>query len=128
MDRDVEYGRRVVLVIIISSLAISVISNLFIFLTAEPGTQRIGQQLVRMSMGVALCFFLYRGANWARLLAGFIFAIACPVGVIGGLRVLRLHWITDILGAVLIAMGVVLGAFFVLLYFSPSVKAYFGAR
>lgn len=78
-----ETGRRLVLAVIGSTLAVSAL--VFVAFNASQGPQRLPQQIGRFVLTVGLCVFLYRGANWARWVAGLRFASAGLASVVGGL-------------------------------------------
>ena len=74
MVSKVATGRWLVVAVIVSALAVSVL-NVAAFNVAV-GTERVPQQLIRFVLTVGLCIFLSRRANWARWVAGILFALA----------------------------------------------------
>jgi len=63
-----------VLAVIVATLTLSVLV-IVVFNTIQ-GAQRLPRQIVRFFLTVGLCVFLYRGANWARWVAGGLFTLA----------------------------------------------------
>lgn len=120
METKPEAGRRLVLAIIVASLALSVLAIL-VFNVAR-GPERLPQQIVRFLLTVGLCVFLYRGANWARWVAGILFTL----GGVGSLLVGSVALTTSLAGLLLIAMGLIYAGSAVVLFFVPPVQRYFG--
>ncbi len=114
-------GRRLVLAVIVASLTISVL--VIVAFNLGRGPERLPQQIVRFLLTVGLCVFLHRGANWARWVAGILFAFGGVGSLLGGLSALS----TSMGGLLLLVMGLVYLACAVVLFFVPRVRAYFGA-
>ena len=119
MEPQVESGRRLVLAVIVASLTLSVLA--IVAFNIARGPERLPQQIVRLLLTVGLCVFLYRGANWARWVAGILFVLAGLGSLLGGVAVLS----TSMAGLLLIVMGFVYLASAVVLLFVPAVRAYF---
>lgn len=92
-------------------------------------------QTVLSSLIVALCVFLYRGANWARWAASILFSVIGLMSLAGGVVT---GVVPVVVGAVrlgsiildglpLLVTGVVLASSATVLIFVPSVRAYFNA-
>ncbi len=69
-------GRRIVLAIIVATLTIS--GSLIVWSNTVLGRELSPQQGVRFVLTVGLCVFLYRGANWARLVAVILYVNLLP--------------------------------------------------
>jgi hypothetical protein len=121
MEAKPETGRRLVLAVIVASLTLSVL--VIVAFNLGRGPERLPQQIVRLLLTIGLCVFLYRGANWARWVAGLLFALGGLGSLLGGLAALS----TGMAGLLLIVMGLVYVGSAVVLFFAPTVRAYFGA-
>ena len=121
MQPQREVGRRIVLAVIVATLTMSVL--IIVTFNAVQGPQRLPQQIVRFFLTVGLCVFLYRGANWARWVAGILFAMAGLGSLLGGVAALT----TSMAGLGLLVMGLVYVASTVVLLLVPTVRAFFGA-
>ncbi len=121
MESQIETGRRLVVAVIVASLALSlVVIGTF---NLVRGPERLPQQVVRFLLAAGLCAFLYRGANWARRVAGILFA----TGALGSL-VVGLPALPGKASLLPLATGLVYLASAVVLLFVPAVQAYFGAE
>ena len=116
MVSKVATGRWLVVAVIVSALAVSVL-NVAAFNVAV-GTERVPQQLIRFVLTVGLCIFLSRRANWARWVAGILFALA-------GVGSLIARVASDRGDFLLVTIGMVYAAAAVTLLFVPAVRAYF---
>ena len=121
MQPQREVGRRLVLAVIVATLTMSVL--VIVTFNAVQDPQRLPQQIVRFFLTVGLCVFLYRGANWARWVAGILFAMAGLGSLLGGVAALT----TSMAGLGLLVMGLVYVASTVVLLLVPTVRAFFGA-
>lgn len=121
METKPDTGRSLVLAVIVASLSLSVL--VIVAFNIGRGPERLPQQIVRFFLTVGLCVILYRGANWARWVAGILFALGGLGSLIGGVASLS----TSIMaGLLLVVMGLVYLASAVILLFVPAVRAYFG--
>jgi hypothetical protein len=121
MQAQTETGRRLVLAVIVATLTLEVLA-IVAFNTVQ-GPQSLPQQIVRFFLTVGLCVFLYRGANWARWVAGILYALGGLGSLVGGVATLT----TTMAGLGLLIMGIVYVASAVILFFVPTVRAFFGA-
>lgn len=116
-------GRTYVMLIIayfvFSSLAVIVLNNLVL------GSDRLLTQLIRFSLTVGLCWMLYQGRNWARIVLAFLAGLAGIMGIFGGLALFATtgHPLTFLL----IVQALFYFACFGMLLFFPAVRAYFKA-
>lgn len=120
METKPDTGRWLVLAIIVASLSLSLLAIAAFNISGGP--ERLPRQIVRFFLTVGLCVFLYRGANWARWVAGILFALGGLGSLIGGVAVLT----TSMAGLLLFVMGLVYLASALILLFVPAVRAYFG--
>lgn len=114
-EREAKRGRRLVLAVIFAAIAISAVT--IVTFNIGVGPERLPQQIVRFLLTFGLSVFLYRGANWARLLWAFLSGLSgllFLVMFLGNLNLLALIF------------GFVYTASAIILLFSPSVKRYFG--
>jgi hypothetical protein len=116
-----EAGRRLVLAVIVASLALEVLT--IALFNLQLGPARLPQQIIRFLLTIGLCIFLYRGANWARWLAGVLFALVGPISLVLGLGTLPMTSGS----LLLIVIGTVYMACAVILLFVPRVRMYYGA-
>jgi hypothetical protein len=114
-------GRRLILAVIAATLTLDVLA--IVTSSAILGPQRLPQQIVRFLLSIGLCVYLYRGANWARWVAGILYALAGLGSLVAGLAALT----ASMAGLLLLVMGLVYVASAVVLLFVPTVRAYFGA-
>jgi len=119
MEPQSAAGRRLVLAIVVATLALSVLVD--VMLITNRGSERLWD-IVRFLLTVGLCVFLYRGVNWARWVASILFALGGLRSLIGGGTILA----RSMAGLLLLGMGLVYVASAVILLFVPTVKAYFG--
>lgn len=120
MELRTSTGRRLVLAIIVASLAISVL--VIVAFTVARGTALLPQQIVRFLLTVGLCVFLYRGANWARWVAVILFALGGVMSLVGASAPSS----TSMSGLLLLLMGLVYAASALILLLVPTVRAHFG--
>jgi hypothetical protein len=120
MQAHTEAGHRLVLTVIVATLTLSVL--VIVASYTIQGPQRLPRQIVRFFLTVGLCVFLYRGANWARWVAGILFAVAGLGSLVDGVGALTI----SVAGLALLAMGLVYVASAVILLFVPTVQAFFG--
>ncbi len=116
MTSKVETGRWLIVAVIVSVLALSVLSAAA-FNVAD-GTDRQPQQVVRFVLTAWLCIFLYRRATWARWVSGVLFSLAGAAFLFVGLA-------SDLGDFLLVTMGMVYAAAAAVLLFVPAVRAYF---
>lgn len=121
MQPQTKVGRWLVLVVIVATLTLSVL--VIVAFNTIQGPQRLPQQIVRFFLTVGLSVFLYRGANWARWVAGILFALGGVGSLVGGVLTLS----TSMAGLLLLVMGFVYVASAVILLFVPAVQAFFDA-
>jgi hypothetical protein len=110
-----DAGRVWVIVVIIVVLAEWPISRAF---HAGSPLGGLAGSLVGLLVSVALCFFLYRGANWARMLLGLLSVLGSPALVFGLFSGDRRF------GAYSITVGVTSIFVAAVLLFVPAVRAY----
>jgi hypothetical protein len=119
MEPSKARGRQLVIAVIAISIGASLLSTV---LTASTlGTQRIGRDAIRLILNILLCISLYQGKNWARWVVGVLMAIGGIAGILGGLALLS----GTPLAFILILMGIAYFVCVYILFFVPSVKAYF---
>ena len=120
METKPDMGRWLVLAVIVASLSLSVL--VIVAFNIGRGPERLPQQTVRFVLTVGLCIFLYRGSNWARWVAGILFALGGLGSLIEGVAALS----TSMASLLLFGMGLVYLGSAVILFFVPAVRAYFG--
>lgn len=116
MTSRVETGRWLIVAVIVSVLALSVLTAAAF--NAAGGTDRQPQQVVRFVLTAWLCIFLYRRATWARWVAGILFLLAGAVSLFAGFA-------SDLGDFLLVTMGTVYAAAGIILLFVPAVRVYF---
>ncbi len=122
MESQVATGRRLVLAVIVASLMISIL--VIVVFNISRGPERLPQQIVRFLGTIALCVFLYRGANWARWVVSILSILAGFGALLLGLDALS----SSGMGFLLIAMGLVYVVSAGILLFVPTVRAYFSVE
>lgn len=117
---EIQKGRRLVVLLIVVYLAM----ELFAFLTTplSQGMMQWVAQLIRGFLTLVLCAFLYSGHNWARWVVGILSTLGGLYGLSTGAS-LSSHGQPDIL---LIVLGLIELASAAILFFVPSVRAFFG--
>lgn len=84
MDFLEKLGKKRTILISISILIISLHSIYFyISTTPEIETKKIIQQVIRFFLTVVLLLFIYKGKNWARIVALILFSIGILSGFTG---------------------------------------------
>jgi hypothetical protein len=104
---------------VFSSLATIILFNLLV------GSDRLLTQIVRFSLTVGLCWRLYQGRNWARIVLAFLAGLAGIMGIFGGLGVFATTG--NPFAFLLIVQAIFYFACFGILLFFPAVRAYFKA-
>lgn len=119
---EIKKGRRLVAVLIVAYLAM----ELYVFLTTtlNRGIVELITQLIRGYLLLVLCAFLYSGRNWAR----WVLAILSTLGGLFGLHSGVLRALNGQSGISLVVMGLINVASVAILFFVPSVRAFFGQR
>ena len=112
-------GQRIVIAVILAIVGLSLLT--IVSFTSFRGTERLPQQIVRFLLTIALCYFLYRGANWARWVTVVLCGLGGPAAVLSGVALLPLGFP----GVLLIAMGLTYIVCAGILLFAPSVRVYF---
>ncbi len=120
METHNGVGRGMVLAVIAGTLTVSIL--VIVAFNIIQGPERLPQQIIRLLLTFGLCVFLYRGANWARWIAGILFAW----GGVGSLLAGALMLSSNMYGIVLFAMGLVYVGSAIILLFLPAVRTYFG--
>jgi len=122
MSSEIGGGRRIVLGVIVATLALSAVA--IVAFNVLVGSERLHSQLFRFALTVLLSIFLYRRARWARWVAIALFAIAGVGALLGGVVLLR----SSAAGLLLLATGAIYLASSGLLLFAPSVGSYFAGE
>ena len=117
MDEQVDRGRKIVLAIIVATIAFSAFSIITFISTVGP--QRLPFQVVRFFLTILLGVFLYRGAKWVYWVSVILFAFSGVTGLMGAF----------LLGFTLMALGsVAMGIVYVLsawvLVYSNNVRLF----
>jgi hypothetical protein len=116
---DFDTARRDLFYIIFTLIGTSIV--VIVNHNIKFGQDRLIQQIIRFTLTVILCFYLYRGSNPARvitLILTSITALYCFAKGIEILRVFSTGWIG-------IGLGAIYGHIAAVLYSSPSVRGYF---
>lgn len=121
METQLTTGRKIVVGVIIATIALSLIS---IITSVLVDGQPLPAHLVRFLLTILLCLFLYRGANWARWIVVILLLLAGPSAVLAGLTLLPHPGSA----ALLIIIGLVYTTSAILLMFVPAVRAHFRPR
>jgi hypothetical protein len=119
MSTSTHPGRPYVIGVIVASLLLSLASILLTNLASGP--QQLGQQAIRLLLEIGLYFYLYQGRNWARWVAGSFLGLAGLLGVIGGVALLS----QSPFALLLILQAAIFFSCMAVLFFMPSVRAYF---
>lgn len=115
---NVQKGRKQIITIIALTLAVSIFTILFTNLVSETG--RFVVQIIRFYLTSLLCYFLYKGKNWARILMIILLGIAALISIIGIVSFI----ISPILGAVSLLYGSIYGYISYTLIKSKDIKKY----
>jgi hypothetical protein len=119
MSTSTHPGRPYVIGVIVACLLLSLSSILITNLATGP--QKLGQQGIRLLLEIGMCFYLYQGRNWARWVAGILFGLTGLAGLIGGAALLS----QSPFAFLLILLAAIYLACMAVLFFIPSVRAYF---
>ena len=122
MNPQIRQGRRILLVVIATCLLLSVSSILSYNLVLGPG--KMVPQVVRFLLTVLLCVFLYRGKDWARWLFGLLYSYNCIYALSMGIPLLS----QSLWGLMILFPGILYLLMVVVLFFSPSVRAFLTAQ
>lgn len=115
---NVQKGRKQIITIIALTLAVSIFTIIFTNLVSETG--RFVVQIIRFYLTLLLCYFLYKGKNWARILMIILLGIATLISIIGIISFI----ISPILGAVSLLYGSIYGYISYMLIKSKDIKRY----
>jgi hypothetical protein len=113
-----EKGRRLVLAVISTIVAFSVFPGV---LSAALDSHVSALTVARVSASLVLCVFLYRRANWARVVGGSVLGLAGIGSILTGL----VRSAMDSTSIALIAFGTIYVSVATVLLFIPAVRAYF---
>lgn len=119
MDTELDRGRKITLIIICSIIAISIFS--IVFQNVVSGTEKIPQQAVRFILTLVLSYYLYKGANAARIIAVILYLIAGVLGIIAGIAMI----FKTPIGLILLIPGIIWTLSAMFLLFSKPVKQFF---
>lgn len=119
MQPSTSAGKNYVLIISITCVMFTLISSMITMLAT--GFRGIGTDLVRLALTLGLCYFLCQGHRWARWVAGILFSLGGVVGVVSGIALLP----ETPLAILLVIMGGAYLGFVGVLFFVPSVRAFF---
>lgn len=122
MDTRIRQGRRILLLVIATCLLLSVSTILSYNLVLGPG--KIVPQVVRFLLTALLCVFLYRGKDWARWLFGLLYGHNTIYAFTMGIPLLS----QSLWGLMILFLGVLYLLMGVILFFSPSVRAFLTAQ
>ena len=118
MKASVKKGKNIVIGIICILLGVSLLSILLNIFSI--GTGKIGTQAVRFFLTAALCFFVYKGQNWAKWVTVVLMSIAALAGLIGTLSVMAY----PLLGAISFIYFILYTTVVILLLAPKSVKEF----
>jgi len=108
---EVKKGRGLVLSVIGATIAIALFTDINYWIVIGFGD--IARQIIRFSLTVLLCYFLYKGHKWAKVITIILSILAFFIIVFsGGFSVL------------LIIMGALYAYFAIALIVSKSVKSF----
>ena len=119
MERGASNGQGLVIAVVAALISTSALVAVVYYF--ERGSDRLPSQVVRFLLTVVLCVFLYRGANWARWVAGVLCGLSGVGSMFGGAMLLA----GGKQGLPLLGLGVVYVTCFGALLLVPSVSAYF---
>lgn len=119
MTTSTHPGRPYVIGVIVTSLLVSL--GTMLLTTLATGPQNLGQQAIRLLLEIGLYFYLYQGRNWARWVAGSFLGLAGLLGVIAGMALLS----QSPFALLLILQAAIFFSCMAVLFFIPSVRAYF---
>lgn len=121
MNANIPKSRRVVITVIINCLIMLMLADYM--RNVIVGYDKLPQQSLKCLLHLVFCIFLYRGANWARLVMGALYGL-------GGIYIL---WLSVFRNAVIPMVG---NAVFIIglgnvacagiLLFATSLKQYCG--
>lgn len=115
-------GHSLVLLTIIAILFTEVV--VIGYSTLAGSMDQIGTDSIRLFVTIALCVFLYAGANWARWVTGILSILS----VTRGLLTLIEHPATIASRLSLLLLILMHATFVLLLLFVPAVKSYFATK
>ncbi len=118
---DENSGKTIVLIIVLVTIAVSAVV-IALYVVAH-GISALPQRAVRFTLTVALGWFLYRGAAWARWTAVVLFTLGGLGSLAAGSQLVARGYPAN--GAPLLLMGTVYVASALALLFIRSVRAHF---
>jgi hypothetical protein len=123
MDEEVLAGRNLVIGVIATSLIVSITNTLILSRLSEEND--LGVDLVRFVLTILLGVALYQGRGWARWFSVFSFMLGGVGGLIAGVFFLPT---VPIAVPLFFFMGIAYTACGIVLWWLPSVAAYFAFR
>lgn len=84
MNHLIENGKRRTILISISIILIS-LHTIYFYHSVKPeiDSDKLIQQIVRLSLTIGLLIMIYRGKNWARIISIFLFSLTIIGAIIG---------------------------------------------
>jgi len=122
MDVELLRGRKIVVAIIITTIAMSLFT--VILTNIISGTGKIPQQAVSLILTLVLSYFLFKGVNAARIISIILYYIAAIFGAMMSIAIS----FKDPSGLVLLIPAIIYALCAILLMFSAPVKQYFSER
>lgn len=117
MESNILRGKRMVIGIISVMLGVSFLSISFYIFSV--GFQDIFSQVVRFIFSCLLCYYMYKGQKWARIIIIVLSMIAALTSLLFTLNSINLS-----VGIVLFLYFIIYGIISVLLISSKSIKSY----
>ena len=116
-----EYKKGKIQLMVIIALLLSVSIITILFTNMWTGTGDISKQLIRLSLTIALCYFLYKGKKWAKNITVFLLGIS----VLFGMLVILIFLTNPFLVIVMLIYTSVYVACLIMLSASKHINEYF---
>jgi hypothetical protein len=118
MNESERAGRQMLVAVIAGVLGFSVTS--IVLFNIAVGSHELPTQIIRFSLTCVLCFFLYRGHQWAR----WVVAVLLIVAALGVLPTLKLLGVNVTLHPLIVLMIAFYLSAAGLLLFSSKIKSF----
>ena len=119
MNEELNRGRKIVVIIIIATIATSllsiILSNIF------TGSGKLPKQAIRFILTLILSYFLFKGVGAARIIASVLYTIGAMGGILGGISLI----VNSPIGLMVLIPGIVYAICAMVLIFSVPVKQFF---